>query len=105
MESPADRATHYRNEATELRTKAAKDSGSLFKVQLLNLAGQYDRLATKTENSGLSAAEAHAMAAIHAPSPAPVAPAHHDVAGRSLADRRRPAGAPRRPTAQVGVLT
>lgn len=66
MDTPADRAAQYREQALEFRAKAAKvPGGSLFKDQLLNLAARYDTLATKTESSG--------PAVIRAPSSAPIA--------------------------------
>lgn len=50
MHGPADLAAHYREQAAELRAKAAKEpAGSTFKDQLLDLAGQYDRLVTQAE--------------------------------------------------------
>ena len=53
MDSPADRAAHYRKQAADLRLMAAKElDGSSIKGQLVDLAAQYDRLATQTENSG-----------------------------------------------------
>lgn len=67
MDTPADRAAQYREQALEFRAKAAKlPRSSLFKDQLLNLAARYDTLATKTESSGPAAV-------IRAPSSAPVA--------------------------------
>jgi len=41
MDSPADRAAHYRNQAAELRLMAGKAlGGSSIKDQLLDLAAQ-----------------------------------------------------------------
>jgi hypothetical protein len=52
MDTPADRAAHYRKQAADLRAKAAKEpDGSMLKDQFRNLAKQYDRLATQVENS------------------------------------------------------
>lgn len=51
MESAANRAAHYREQAGELRLMAAKElDGSTIKDQLLDLANQYDRLAKQAEN-------------------------------------------------------
>ena len=53
MDSPADRAAHYRTLAADMRLLAAKElDGSSIKGKLLDLVAQYDRLATQTENSG-----------------------------------------------------
>jgi|HubBroStandDraft_2_1064218.scaffolds.fasta_scaffold472278_1 hypothetical protein len=53
MDSPADRAAHYRTQAAQLRVMAAEQiEGSMIKDQLLDLAAQYDRLATQIENGG-----------------------------------------------------
>jgi hypothetical protein len=53
MDTPADRAAHYRTQEAELRRMAAKEvGGSAIKGELLSLAAQYDRLATQIENSG-----------------------------------------------------
>jgi hypothetical protein len=49
---PVTRAAHYREQAAELRRRAAKEiDGSSIKGQFLDLAIKYETLATHTENS------------------------------------------------------
>lgn len=50
MDSPADRAAHYRKEAAELRLMAAREIDGSIKKELLDLADQYDRLAARANS-------------------------------------------------------